>query len=366
MKIATEIVASVRRESLSSREVGLQFKSLTESGGKVVADGIAKRQPELLAGRRFSPQHKICLFEAQFYLTDIFQMPELRFFVAYVVLPNRSRRRQIFPRIWYKDLSLSWRSASHFAFETDGSLWIGKGSVQVRFEDGHEIGESMESTTDLPLEMQTGIDAILDVSKSHYKANTDILKWVLKQGGPNRVRPFSDFEKPRTIAAGFKTNLINRGRSIAKFRSQHDPESLVITPGFEPDFSRGVIEQAQSKSTLYGGKLQRFRILSSNRKIQYYFIAGPKQVWIIPPQALTMELSSFGVRTIDVIADDDLFIPGYEYHHTVETQNGVELYSQIPPGFAGEKCPFDEAKADASPWLDNIPVIREFRRTILN
>ena len=108
-----------------------------------------------------------------------------------------------------------------------------------------------------------------------------------------------------------------------------------------------------------------FRILSSNRKVQYYFIAGPKHAWIIPPQALTTELSSYGVRTISVVADDDLFIPGYEYHHYEETNNGVELYSQIPKGFAGEICPVDDAKADASPWLNQIPVIREFRRVVL-
>ena len=96
-------------------------------------------------------------------------------------------------------------------------------------------------------------------------------------------------------------------------------------------------------------------------------MAGPKHTWILPPQATTTELSSYCVRTIDVVADDDLFIPGYEYHHFEETESGkLELFSQIPPGFAGEICESDDAKADASPWLNKLPVIQEFRRRVLS
>ena len=49
-----------------------------------------------------------------------------------------------------------------------------------------------------------------------------------------------------------------------------------------------------------------------------------------------------------------------------ETASGeMELYTQIPTGFAGEVCELDDAKADASPWLDQIPMIKEFRRKVL-
>jgi len=139
--------------------------------------------------------------------------------------------------------------------------------------------------------------------------------------------------------------------------------------GFEPNFKSGVLERSRSKSRLYGGILRRFRILSTNRKIQYFFLAGPNHVWIIPPQATTTQLSSYGVRTIDVRADDDLFIPGFEYHYMEEDPlddgSPPELYSQIPKGFAGAISLHDDAKADASPWLDKIPVIRKFRREVL-
>ncbi|MGB7323229.1 MAG: hypothetical protein WBD31_00045, partial [Rubripirellula sp.] len=84
-----------------------------------------------------------------------------------------------------------------------------------------------------------------------------------------------------------------------------------------------------------------------------------------PPQATTTELSTYGVRTIRVESDDDLCIPGYEYHHWEESSNGPELYSQIPPGYVGDVCPDDDLKADASPWLNELSVIRDFRQKVL-
>ena len=42
-----------------------------------------------------------------------------------------------------------------------------------------------------------------------------------------------------------------------------------------------------------------------------------------------------------------------------------EHFSQIPEGYAGELCEHDNDRADASAWLDPIPVIREFRRKVL-
>jgi hypothetical protein len=111
-------------------------------------------------------------------------------------------------------------------------------------------------------------------------------------------------------------------------------------------------------SVLYCGKLERYRILSVNQKIQYLFFSGPRQVWIIPPQATTTELSSFGVRTIDVVVDEELCTPGFEYHFYDRSEDPPFLCSQIPPGFAGPAAPTDPDRADASLWLDRLPVIR--------
>jgi hypothetical protein len=152
---------------------------------------------------------------------------------------------------------------------------------------------------------------------------------------------------------------VNGGQLVARFDRAGDPASLRFAHGFEPDFASGVLERSELHSSLYGGAVRRFRILSHNRVIQYLFMASPSHVWIIPPQATTTELSGFGVRTIDVAVDGDLCVPGWEYH------GGSDDLDQIPAGFAGEVHPRDPSRADASPWLERLPVIREFRRAVL-
>ncbi len=69
---------------------------------------------------------------------------------------------------------------------------------------------------------------------------------------------------------------------------------------------------------------------------------------------------------MDVRADDDLFVPGYEYHFVDDDQDPPVLYSQIPAGWAGPASELDDARADASPWLDRIPIIEEFRKKVLH
>jgi hypothetical protein len=156
-----------------------------------------------------------------------------------------------------------------------------------------------------------------------------------------------------------------RTRGAPKACGPKDPSTLRFVKGYEPDFRSGILETAESTSVLYGGKLTRYRILSVNRRVQYLFFSGPLQVWIIPPQATTTELSSFGVRTVDVVVDDDLCCPGYEYHFLDDTVDPPVFYSQIPEGYAGEVGPNDDSRADASPWLDKLHVIQDFRRAVL-
>jgi hypothetical protein len=250
------------------------------------------------------------------------------------------------------------------AYDHDGSLWIGKGDVRRTIENGYETIESIESTTDLPFEIQNALE---DRLKALRRVPPDgrVLELVLRRSSASRIEPYADFTEPRRRAAADPRNLINGGRPVARFRKAGDPTSLVFTPGFEPDLKDGILEATHSRSRLYGGRLKRFRILSSNRKIQYVFIAGPHQVWILPPQATTTELSTYAVRTIDVVAADDLFLSGWEYHYLDVDLDPPAIYSQIPKGFAGRVCPDDDQKADASPWLDRTPIIREFRRRVL-
>jgi hypothetical protein len=189
-----------------------------------------------------------------------------------------------------------------------------------------------------------------------------VIEKVLRRGPEGRIEPYRDFTEPRLRAEADARNRIHGGRRIARFTRRNDPTSLRFAAGYEPDFGRGVLETEESSSRLYGGRLRRFRILSKNRKVQYLFFAGPKHVWIIPPQATTTQLSSYGVRTVYVKIDEDLCLPGYEYHFVGDDGEWV---SQIPKGFAGETSPVDDLRADASAWIDRMPVVREFRRKVL-
>ncbi len=363
--IPTEIVPSVTCSPQSPAQVSHEFKGLLASGAKLHAVGSARRNPERILEAGYTPKHRFDLLGTRFYLSNVRQNPELRFYIAFVIPPySAAQKCQIYARIFYKDLSLVWRAASHMAYDTDGSLWIGKGDVRTLVEDGEEMLESVESTTDLPFEIQDALERTLKALR-RVPPDDEILELVLRRSSADQIEPYEDFTTPRDLAAQNPKNLIHRGRSIARFTRSGDPTSLRFARGFEPDFREGVLESTTSPSRLYGGLLRRFRILSVNKKVQYLFIAGPEQVWIIPPQATTTELSSFGVRTIDVIADDDISLSGWEYHYLDSDLDPPEIYSQIPAGFAGRACPADAQKADASPWLDKMPVIKDFRRIVL-
>lgn len=359
--IPTRIVPSVQPEALPPRRVANEFRKLVAPKGVLRVAGEAGSDPSSLLSLGYTPRHSISLFGNRFFLTNARRSRAVRFFVAYVMPPPvPGRQAQIYARIFYKDLSLVWRCASHL-IANEGDFWIGKGDVRTIVEGGYEITECVESTTDLPLEMQTALETI---SRSAGRARTDeeALFLILRRAPSARTEPYRDFTEPRRRAQADSRNLINGGRSIARFRRKNDPTSLEIVAGFEPDFTRGILEVGESKSALYGGVLKRFRILSRNKKIQYLFMAGPRHVWIIPPQATTTELSTYGLRTVDVVADDDLFVPGFEYHFFDEAADESQHFSQIPEGFAGELSEHDNDRADASAWLDAIPVIREFRR----
>jgi len=360
--LATRIVPSVTPAELTTRQVAAEFRKLLGTGAKIRAAGEAKDKPEELLSLGYTPKHAISLFDTRFYLTSPLQNPALRFLVAYVVQRNAATGRlEVYSRIFYKDLSLVWRCASH-VIANHGDFWIGKGDVRTVRRGGYEFVECVESTTDLPFEMQTALET---VNRSAPPRNDEeALYLVLRNAPSSRTEPYRDFTEPRRRAAADRRNLIHGGRSIARFARKNDPTSLRIVAGFEPDFHRGILETSEGRSAMYGGRLRRFRILSRNRKIQYLFFAGPKHVWIIPPQALTTELSTYGVRTVDVVADEDLFVPGYEYHYFDE-HSDEEDFSQIPEGFAGEPSDHDSDRADASAWLDLIPVIAEFRREVL-
>ncbi len=360
--IPTRVVPSARPAPLTPAQVARELRALLDAGAKLLPLGSARRRPRSLLARGYGPAYKLALFDTTYYLSRARRNPDLHFFVAYVVPPRApGKPLRIYARIFYKDVSLVWRSASHYVRTADEN-WIGKGDVRPYCVDGEELIASAEATTDLPLEIQTALEILLRRAKP-LRTGIQALRMVLRQGPDDRVEPYRDFTDPRRRAQADPRNRVNGGRSIARFRRRNVPESLVFTPGFEPDFARGVLERAATTSNLYGGRVRRFRVLSKNRRIQWLFFASPRHAWVMPPQATTTELSSYGVRTVDVIADEDLCVPGYEYHYW-ESDDPPVLVSQIPAGFVGPASPLDESRSDASAWLERLPVIHAFRRAL--
>ena len=332
-----------------------RFRSLLESGWRLDPAGAASRNPKRLLDR-YPPRFFVELFDTRFFLSRYRYDEALGFFVGYVVQTPLGGRRRIFPRIFYKDSSLLWRVGSHFVHD-EHEYWVGKGDVERTWVGDHEYVCSVEATTNLPYEIQAAFDTCSRIGRK--TRGDDAVELVLKQAPSGRIEPYSDFTGPRRRANG----SINGGRSVARLRRQGDPTSLEFVPGFEPDLEHGVAGRATTESVFFGGTMRKFRVISTNRTIQYMFFASPTHAWMNPPQALTHELSSFGVRVVDVQAEEDLFVPGYEYHHVGE--GGSEEDSQIPAGFAGDPHPLDPSRSDASRWLDALPVIQEFRARLL-
>jgi len=360
-KIPVETIKNVVAEDKSPRQVGDHFRRLLESGYQLHANGQAKKDPTMLLRTGYTPKYEIELFGNRFFLCNQRDAHDLKAMPAYVLPAKQPRRGQpkIYARVFYKDSSLVWRSASHY-INTPDEQWIGKGALRWHQKRGMRGWFSAEETTNLPFELQAALD---DVSHRGRRKQNDrrILFLVLHNAPSDRVHPYEDFEGPRVKAMKTHANRINNSRPIAWFTDDNDPRSLQIQPGFEPDFG-AIIDVSASRSSMYGGDIQKYRIASKNGRIQYLFVAGPQHVWMVHPQAFTTELSSYGLRTVDVIGDEDLNIPGYEFFDNAGTG---EIDDQIPAGFAGPMCPVDPDRADASPWNERLPIIRSFRRKVL-
>ena len=349
-----KIVPSIVPAPLEPRAVLREFMALSDDGRGVVCVGAARRNPRRLLALGYVPRHKLELFGLTWYVCDVRQNEDVRFYVAYV-----RYRGQLFARLLYKDGSLLWRCASHFA-KSSSENWIGKGDLKQVEEDGAVVTYTAEHTTDLPLEMQMAVESLTGRA-ARVVTDTAALALVVRRCPDSRLCAYQDFIAPRRRAAANPRNLVNGGRSIARFLRPNVPESLRFVAGYEPDFRSGLIDVTHSHSRLYEGAVARYRILSANGRVQYLFFAAPRLAWIGSPQPLTTELSSFGVRTVDVTVPDDLVVPAMEYHYR-EFDDPPVWMSQIPPGFAGPISPNDDYRADASAWLDRLPVIVEFRR----
>ena len=343
------VTRDVRPDPRPPRQIAAQFGRLLEQDHVLRPAGAARDDPGRLLRAGYTPRFRVDLFETRIYLTALRREDQFRFFVAYV-RPARPPARgacPIFPRIMYKDSSLVWRTASHLVVGPQ-ERWIGKGAVKPVPGDP-DLFASAEETTNLPFECQAALD---DISRRGGPARPDrrAVDWVLRRAPPGRIEPYADFSRPR---AGLE-HAVNGGRDVAWFDDPLRPESLQFAEGYAPDFRRGTVAESVSRSSLYGGDIVKRRFVSGNGEVQYVVVAGPHQVWFLPPQTLTRELTTYGLRPVDVPCAEELCLPGYEFHYPG--------HSQIPHGFAGAASEIDPSRADTSPWNDRLPILREFRR----
>lgn len=351
---------SVRLSDKSPATVARQFRLQLASGCQLLPQGEAKSNPDSLLKRGYGPRYETALFGWRFYFAAPRQNSDIRFVVGYV--QAESHPRHIYPRLFYKDVSLTWRSASHF-IRSEGENWIGKGDVKISTVGGITQVESDEATTDLPHELQAALET---VNRGTPKVRQDetAVSQILRRGHDHRIEAYADFTRPRRAAMKERANLVYGGRRVARFVRQGDPHSLKIVRGFEPDFGNGIAGVDMLSSSLYGGSVSRYRVLARNRKIQYLFLHGPLHSWIASIQATSRQLSSYGVRVVDAAVDDLLLLPGFEFHYLDDSLDPPEWYSQIPQGYAGAASPVDPSRADASAWLNEVSVIRQFKRWV--
>lgn len=364
--IPAAIVPSAALSPLSEGQVEREFGKLVDSGVEFKVPGSFRGDPKSLLSSGYTPKFKIELFDTAYYMTRLRHDGDEKVLAAYVVQKNpKTGKPVIYARLFYKDYSMIWRSPSHFQGSEAGVDWFGKGDFEPYSRSADGIKYSMEETTNLPLEIQTALDQI-GTTPGIPKIDTKLASRIVRGSLRNRPAPYTDFTAQRKAAKENPKNLINKNKRIAYFTQRNDPSTLKFVKGYEPDFQSGIIEVSVDKGTrtdYYGGPLTKYRILSANRKVQYQFIAGRNHFWLNPPQALTTQLTTYGSRSVDVMADYDLFLPGFEYHY--EDDDG-SIYSQIPPGFAGKSNPHFDPVADASKWHAQLPVIQQFKRVVVS
>jgi hypothetical protein len=141
--LETRLVTGVEPCQQTPRQIEREFRALLAGGCRIRPAGSARSRPESLLAAGYVPRHAVALFDARFYLADLREDENFRFFVAYVRLGSAT---DLFPRLFYKDSSLVWRCATHF-ISAPGVHWIGKGDLKlVGVADG-ETEDSAEETT---------------------------------------------------------------------------------------------------------------------------------------------------------------------------------------------------------------------------
>lgn len=191
--VVPQFASGVAPLVLSRRQVLAQFRGLITSGIPLLPAGRAKRDPSIPLTSRYLPKHAVTLLNVTYYLTDFYHIEDLNFFVAHVFTHGRTtytRRKAIYPRIFYKDSSLLWRVASHI-IDTPQEQWIGKGDLVIEHLPDGDFVASVESSTNLPYEAQSAFDEISRRTTSRFEPRA--LGLILRNAPTGRMAPYADF-----------------------------------------------------------------------------------------------------------------------------------------------------------------------------
>src|SRR5262245_16086492 len=209
--LATCIAPGIRPRADSPRRIEQELRACLAAGARVVAAGTARARPAALL-RLHPPRYRLDLFGARFYLADLREDENFRFFVAYV---RPAGERDFFARLFYKDSSLVWRCATH-VISAPGVHWIGKGDLKCIVEPDGELECSAEETTNLPYEMQAALDELSRRTKQ-VRWDARALARILRGAPIGRYEAYADFIGPRRRAAARRANRIHGGRPVAWF-----------------------------------------------------------------------------------------------------------------------------------------------------
>ena len=194
-RLHTRIVKDVHPCGATPARIRRAFETLLAAGHRLCPAGTARTHPAALLGL-YPPRYAAELFDARFYLAELREDENFRFFVAYVQLGADD---ELFPRLFYKDSSLVWRCATH-VISAPGVHWIGKGDLKRIDEEDGETEYSAEETTNLPLELQAALDELSRRAK-RVAWDARALRRLLRRAPIGRYEAYADFLGPRRRAA---------------------------------------------------------------------------------------------------------------------------------------------------------------------
>jgi len=334
---------------IRAREKVLQeFKNDVATVGldNVVSYGAATFRDLFNLDRGLMPSHKFSVESGEvFYVSDPFVDPtsQKTVFLVYLKhIPKDGTAPQIFVNAYYRSDSQNvWRAASHQGVG-ENAWWIGKGY--------DEQYQTLPSAVQEKLEGLKNSAAAIPTKEGFYK--------VL---GLGEEHPYDPAIMQSVMLSQIK-NIVNPiGLSKSLFQTPQ------YERGLRPDFTS--CRTYETQSLLYGGKVTTYVVSSEDGAVEYLFnvavVNGVTKVWIGGLQYAHPKLTRQGIPSVPINAPWFYMTPAFEYASNIETlktKMGVDLSSYMRP----QNIYRPEKYIDMSSFLDQLPIIKDFRAQVLN